>query len=495
MSHRFLRSACALFTAFASLVAARVEADPIDGQLMKHSREIRDYCLKNRYDAVGVLSFRMKNGDKPVSFRGGTIIQSLPERLEYALITSLQQGEKEVKVAHNASAAATKVLGTANYRTTEERKKLFGVSYLQAWGKPRPQIALDAFLTGKVTIAPGLRTAKVEIESFDRRNPALVKDVLSFEVPVDRYILADSGTGFSLSAVNKGRFTRSVTEDDIIESTGAAAADGPGADGKDIDLDLSAAVASASTLAPSTSTSTTSGFPVEVTLYYSNVKQTLTPDVGITGISNYSVRTPSEGETLEIGLKNLTNEKLGVVLCVNGRSTLYEKKGQPDSLDRWALEPNSEYVIRGYFQDDNATYKPIKALSEEESERQYADLGGDESAGLIQVYVYRTTPKASEVVGTSPPVDSGNTTAKKSDLDEIKNSASIRRFSEEELADSSTGTLSQLQELIVPGKLDYTRGLFAASWGDTRSEKLQTGTLGAVTLTDTMVIRYYSKKP
>jgi hypothetical protein len=492
MSHRLLRSACALLVALASLVAARVEADPIDGQLMKHGREIRDYCLKNRYDAVGILSFRMKNGDKPVSFRGGTIIQSLPERLEYALIMSLQQGSKEVKVAHNASAAATKVLGTANYRTTEERKKLFGVSYLQAWGKPRPQISVDAFLTGKVTIAPGLRTAKVEIESFDRRNPAVIRDVISFEVPVDRHILADSGTGFSLSAVTRGVFTRAVTDDDIIESTGAASADGPGIDGVDIDLDLSAAVSSATTLTADDSTSTTSGFPVEVTLYYSNVKQTLTPDVGITGISNYSVRTPSEGETLEIGLKNLTDEKLGVVLCVNGRSTLYEKKGQTDSLDRWALEPNSEYTIRGYFQDDNATYKPIKALSEEESERQYADLGGDESAGLIQVYVYRTTPKAPQVAGGTPGTDTSS--AAKSDLEEIKNSASIRRFSEEELADSSTGTLSQLQELIVPGKLDYTRGLFAADWSDTRSEKLKTGTLGAVTLTDTMVIRYYSKK-
>jgi len=519
---------------FASAPAAR--ADGIDVELMKRSGELRDYLLQRRFNAVGVLAFRLQRGNSPPTFQGGLIINSLPERVEAALVVSLEEGKHPLKIVRGASATATARLGGANYRTQEERARLFGVKYRQAWGNPAPMIDVDAFLTGKVIVAADLSKVTVEIEVFDRRQPEIVTDVIRLETRLDRHTLAEVGYGYSLSAVHKGKFLRAVTEDDIIEAlqqsvvepvspnADRGSADRPSVDKPDGDATTSTEKASTEkasnektpeeaaskeeanetadkvtppddrpkpkTVAENTvAENSTSGtppapgkspklqpvslsapfspaaLPVQVTVYYDDAEVVLDPDQEITSGANFAVRTPRQGERLTIGVKNLTEEKIGAVVTVNGLSTLYEQKGQPNTLKKWVLAPRGEYVIQGYYQPGNQTFKSIRALSEQESSNRFADLGGDAAAGLIHVFVFRP---AADLAGVSVP-------------------PSIRRMSESELAESHTGTLSELQSLIVPGK--FNRGLF--SWADTREQQLTGDKLGAVQLTDTMIIRYY----
>ena len=448
--------AAALVACFAPSL---VRADALDVELMKRAPEIRDYLLKKQYRGVGVLSFRLQRGTATPSFRGGQIIQNLPERLETALIVALDESKHPLKVAHHAAAEAGKHFQGANYRTEEDRTRLFNINYPQAWGNPRPRIALDVFLTGKVVVAPNLKTVTVEIEAFDRADPAVVQDVLRFQVPVDRHILADVGQGFSMSTLNKGRsYLRAVSDDDIVQSQSAAVKEPKSPN------DSTAVFAS-------TAAAKSSGLPIRLMIYYDDVEQPIEADLSA-GDANYKVRTPTEGEVLEVGVENLTDQALGLVLTVNGLSTLYEEKGQADKLKKWILQPGQEYRIKGYYRKDDETYKLIKALSEEASVERYDDLGGDESAGLIYAYVFR-------------PVD--ETVA----IDAITTKPSIRRMSEDELVLDQTESLSELQQLIVPGK--FNRSLFSGDWGDTREEAIKTGQLGPVQLTDTLIVRYYAK--
>ena len=80
-----------------------VWADPIDVKLVERSPQLRDYLIGRGYRNVGVLKFRLKQGNKPVSFSGATIVHSLPDRLESALINSLNQKTAYLGVVRDAA--------------------------------------------------------------------------------------------------------------------------------------------------------------------------------------------------------------------------------------------------------------------------------------------------------------------------------------------------------------------------------------------------------
>lgn len=462
MLRRTFRAGLVLLVAASSCMSGSARADNLDEALMTQAEKVRDFLVERNYRSVGILSFRLQHGNEKPSFRGGLLIQSLPERLESALIVSLNENQHPLKVAHLAAAEAGRKLKDANYRTEADRVRLFSVTYPQAWGNPRPQLSIDAFITGKIIVAPNLRTLTVQIECFDKARPAAIVDVLQFNVPVDRYILADIGQGFAMSTQQPGPMLRAVTDNDIVSAASEASKDSSSAE-------ETTSTGAAASFASATSAKQ-EGFPLHITLFYDDVVQSLEPDPSAGGNANFKVRTPTDGEALEIEVVNLTNEKLGLVLSVNGLSTLYKEKGEPNQLKKWILEPGVPYRIKGYYNKDDEGYETIRALSEAQSLEQYDDLGGDLSAGLIHAHVFRP---ASQVTMSSVVVK-----------------PSIRLMSDGEATPDQTASLAELQSLIVPGKFD--KGLFKG-WGDNRAEKLSTSSLGKVQLTDSLIIRYYSK--
>jgi len=456
---------------------ATVRADALDVALMDHIEQIRDDLVERRYEAAGVLAFRVQLGKALPTFDGGIIVNSLAQRLETALIVSLQEDKHRLLVVRNASASAGAALGAANYRTEADRRRLFDVDYRQAWGNPPPKVKADVFLAGKVVVSDDLRKLAVVVECFDRRDPGVVRDVVTFEAPVDRQMLADLGQGFSLSIANPRGLLRAVTEDDVFDAIQKAKAPKPTVPEVATTTEPKTAVPTTAqppkpaktTPVENVSSSTVIPKAVSVVAYYDDVAQTMTLDGRRGGNANFVLPTPREGQSLSIGVANLTDEKIGLVVTVNGVSTLYEQKGTPAALKKWILEPGVDYRIKGIYQNDGTTYKTIRSLSERASTEHFADLGGDEAAGLIQVHVFRPVPPAQITSITTTP--------------------SIRLLSDAELAEHKPGTLAELQSLIVPGK--FNRGLF--SWNDKRTETLQKSSLGPVQLTDSIVIRYYSK--
>src|SRR5262249_7544025 len=76
----------------------------------------------------------------------------------------------------------------------------------------------------------------------------------------------------------------------------------------------------------------------------------------------------------------------GLVLMVNGFSTLYEEPQQSDAAKNlaWVLEPGRQYVIRGY-QQDNQNVKPFHVLSSADSEA----VSYTENTGLIHFHIVK----------------------------------------------------------------------------------------------------------
>jgi hypothetical protein len=173
-------------------------------------------------------------------------------------------------------------------------------------------------------------------------------------------------------------------------------------------------------------------------------------------------------------VENTTKEKLGLVITVNGVSTLYKEMGQPDQMTRWVLAPFGKHCIRGFYKEDRQTYNPIVGISEADSEALFEDLGGEQYAGLIHVYVFRHQEGAPTVSGALS-VSRG----------------SLRTAPPRQVKRRSPTTWAELQRHIAttmaarPG-----RGLMVAGF-ESRDEELKVEDLPAVNLTDTMVIRYY----
>lgn len=135
----------------------------------------------------------------------------------------------------------------------------------------------------------------VSLGAFDRQS---LFDILEFEVQTDRYVLADIGQGFSLAK----RRVRGVSDDAILSGVGADIDATEGA--KDHDRSPQ-----------------TTGFPVELTVYYDQQPQPLSDDPAADGSFNYSLPEPQPGQSLTFGLRNVTDQPVGVVLLVNGVST------------------------------------------------------------------------------------------------------------------------------------------------------------------------------
>jgi hypothetical protein len=280
-------------------------------------------------------------------------------------------------------------------------------------------------------------------------------DVLEFAVKTDRYILADIGQGFSLS---KAR-VRGVTDDSIFFDV--------------VEQDIEK---SESTATESQTSQPTSGLPVELTVYYDDNAQDMKVDDEATGSYNYVLPEPQEGQSLTFGLKNTTGKPLGVVLLVNGTSTLYEQQGEAADLNKWVLEPGKEYRVKGYHREGNETYARITTLSEEESKSKYADLGGEQFAGLIHMYVFQTIDQASSQT--------------------LAFTRSIGRLPRRSERTVRFSTLSELQQAIARKSDLYPKGVRPlAGWGKEENETIEETKLGDVALTDTLIVRYSKSRP
>lgn len=437
-----------LATVFACGLCEPSAADNIDNELLVRAPMIIKECRNRGYSRVGVLTFMYQRENQSSKFTGAAICSNMATRLENALALKISSQEPQFVLLPQAAEHAAHTIKAASYRTPADRERLFGMQLLPLWGDSRAQTA-DAFLIGKVRASRDFRMLTISIGAFDRQS---LFDIVEFSVKTDRYALADLGQGFS-AARNR---VRGVSDDDILTGV-AIGSQQTGSQQQD-----AAAVSSADV-------------PVQLTVYYDQQPQSVRDDAAADGSFNYALQEPRPGQSLTFGLRNVTDKPLGVVLLVNGVSTLYEQEGDAADLTKWVLLPGKEYRVKGFHQEGNEKYFEITTLTEEESQRRYDDLGGAKFAGLIHLHVFQ----------------------QRTDNDEVPAfTRSIGRLGRRERPNTPYPTVQDAQRAIAVKSDLFPPGVRPlAGWGRERNESLAETQLGQVVLTSTLVIRYSQTKP
>ncbi len=204
------------------LVAApALWAEDLEKQMLREAPKILAQLKGRGCKTVGVLKFRVKKGNEPLTDNAGPLNLTLANRLEMALILA-NKVQQPLGIIHDASAVAARLRG-ASHVTAEGRHTLFEADYPLAWGKEK--VRPDALLTGIALISPDLRDMTVGILAFDKDGKGLRK-VAQFTATVDAVALVESGESFLL----RGASTRARGEDHSQASGTLDAGDG-GADG------------------------------------------------------------------------------------------------------------------------------------------------------------------------------------------------------------------------------------------------------------------------
>ncbi len=499
--------------------AGAARADNIDEQLLRKAPKLMEQIYSKGYRNVGVLSFRLEKGHSKASFHGGMIVTNMADRVQDAMIVAMNPEKAPLGVADRCSAVAGKKIPKASYRTADDRQRLFSLKYPLAWGTPPAQVSVDAFLTGKVQVSPDLNKVTVNVEAFDRKDPAKMVELLQFTVKMDHVILADIGQGYTISRgqrrfhrgpndtanpsgvpptnpsgvpptnpsgvpptnpssvppTNPSGVAQTIPSDpgDIVVTGNQSGSSPGGATGGTTSGTTDSTVVSTGDPGPGGSPTG----PITLKIYYDGVEQPLQPDPSsaVPDPMNFAIKDPGQGQHVTFGLRNNTSANVGLVLVVNDTNTLYGEKGQPEQMSPWILEPNKEYLVKGFHQRDNQSYTPIVGLSDAESMARFADLGGEESAGIISVYIM-TTQKSAPAISTSA-----------SSL-----SRSMRRPSPKFLPHGRPKTPGEAAKAIVQsGNARASRGLMAADAKGTGQEQLQTIEFQRGTVQKHMVIKYW----
>ena len=358
--------------------AVRAEEANLDQILRKQAQainqKIRDKYLKDSKTVnVGVLKFLVKRGgEKQFSDNTGTINLLLADRLEIALILA-NPDEKESIIEHASNVVAgSSKKKFANHRTAEGRKEFFKLEYPLAWGKPGDLVKADVFLTGEVVFSDNFRKFDVVIQSFDKDSKDL-EEVGKFSAWADPRTLLEAGESFKIPEGAKG---------------------GPF---KPADRDLLA-----SAVEKSRNSAETMKFmwqsPVEVKIFYDDKEVEIVTEKDIAPgcpLLKRAKRFPSS-------LRNASEERVGVVLMVNGESTIFREQGDPAPMYKWILDKGEKIRIRGFqksLEDPRAT--EFEVLSPEQSAKNEIKYGSN--AGAFNVAVYYEQPDKGSGSGSGSP--------------------------------------------------------------------------------------------
>ncbi len=122
---------------------------------------------------------------------------------------------------------------------------------------------------------------------------------------------------------------------------------------------------------------------MDLEIYYDDKKVNYGPD--LQDPTKQSLPAPREGQRVMFVVKNKSEHKVGMVLRVNGISTIMKEEGREvRQYTRWVLLPGKTYKIRGFYNADG-TVQVFKALSEEQS--QQIELN-PRARGLLELDVF-----------------------------------------------------------------------------------------------------------
>jgi len=358
-------AALALSIALAGTFAPSATADTIDAALRDEAPRIMKYIHSHGYHTVGVLKFAVKKGTRAESLDSGTLNAKMAARLEHALIL-LNDPSAPIDVLHDVGRAATAQSRGATFRNAQGRRGLFEHDYSVAWGSEKKKP--DMFLTGEVLVNKDMKTLSIVVQAFSSRKPEAIEEVVRIKnVPTDRDVLASIGQSFVLSRRLGHKSARELDE--------AAANDASKRDNT-----------SANPLKDSDD-------PVQLEIFYDGAPVALEADTSSPGevrVRTQKAADPKEGQKVKFVVTNKSSDTVGVVLAVNGKSTLFLEdltSQSPGECTKWVLAPGEAYTIEGfYMSEDGKQVRAFKVLSDDESAK--ADLSPDQK-GVFTLFAFR----------------------------------------------------------------------------------------------------------
>jgi hypothetical protein len=340
--------------------AGAAEPRPLDRELVRQAPRVIRYLRDNGYENVGVLKFLVSKDGKDFSDNVGTVNLQLAQRLELALILA-NDPRRPLGIITDASAVAAGIR-RANHLRPEGRRLLFEATYPLAWGEKK--VTPDAFLTGTAGLSPDLRTLTLSILVFDKKTNKLQEVVRDFTAAVKPELLSEMGESFRLRGVRESDDEPTPMPDRLREkalSEAAGVREGKGKVHPVLDPDA----------------------PVRLAIRYDNRPV----QVEVRGGRAF-VREPTEGEKVQLILRrDGSKERYGVVLKVNGVSTIFRQRLPDLSCRQWILEPGAAPLTLDGFQVDDSHVVPFRVGSASESKRNEVNYGAD--VGTITLTVFR----------------------------------------------------------------------------------------------------------
>lgn len=338
-----------------------VRADNIDEELIKRAPDLVKTLEGKGYRNVGVLKFIVKAGKEAPNANIGPLNLVMATRVENALIHGMTP-DRPLGVVRDVTKVAAAANPKFSAQSESSRASLFKLNYPLAWGSEK--VHVDALLTGLVTLSKDMRTTTVEIDAFDRSG-AKPQRVLRFDVPTDRSILAEAGRSYVLKTRSLKGKKRSIDELDEDAADSAAA----------------------STEGQSVTQQAPGEVPIKFEIRYNGVAQTIGQDPGSLG--ELRVDEPKEGDVVTFVVTNVTQSKIGVVVKINGESTLGYETAEDAVCQKWALEPGKPYTLKGFYTYPENKVTMFKVLSDEDSAARMAEWSGSRPrAGYIDVTVF-----------------------------------------------------------------------------------------------------------
>ncbi len=363
-------------------------ADAIEGALRDEAPRVMKYIHDHGYHTVGVLKFAVKKGNQPARFDAGTLNTKIPRGLEHALILLVEPG-KPLDIIQEATQAAASHGAAATLRTPNGRKGLFSHAYPIVGGTQPKQP--DVFFTGELLVEKDMKALTMVIQAFDRKKPEVISEVVRVRnLPVDRTTLAGIGQSFALTRGLRHKGARALDEE---AADSASAGDSTG-----------------------TNPTRDSDDPVTLQVFYGDEQIDLQSDPSNPGESKMKpirkIREAKETDKVKFVIKNNSQSTVGVVLAVDGKSTLFAEDLTGKSLadcTKWILAPGESDTIAGfYMSEDGKKVNPFKVLSDDESAR--STLSPD-IKGVIAMTVFpeaSTTGDSSNTSGLNVSSDGGD---------------------------------------------------------------------------------------
>ncbi len=349
----------------------------IDRALKQQAPAIKKDLLDHGYKTVGVLKFLAASHDGKPRDDLGALNRTLADRLEVALVLSLDAGDEDkISVLAHASDAVDKSGNKAlNHRTEAGRAAFFAAdapAIRRAWVLPRQteSARADAFLTGEAVLAADCKTVQLRVEVFGRDDPKTLRTIGDeFTAAVDPRTLTECDVSYAHKKGAKDDAddtpTEQVTKLDVVTPTF------PGAQALPPDKEKERRRQWQDLLDQS---------PVKLEIRYNG---------DLVAIQEGVVPTPRTNDKVTFSLENTDpNTTYGVVLKVNGQSTIEHQTLPPLDCYKWVLGPKKKITINGFQRTNEkaeAFTVPAPAASKE--------INYGDNAGVFSLVVFREAAK------------------------------------------------------------------------------------------------------